>query len=51
MLSHARDRAVGHYRRSMGQDSRDDEVDLLIDAWAQRLPGVDLTQLKTQLQL
>ena len=29
----------------MPDSSRDDEVDLLIDAWSQRLPDVDLTPL------
>ncbi|MFH8251920.1 MarR family winged helix-turn-helix transcriptional regulator [Microbacterium sp. B2969] len=30
---------------------RDDEVDLLIDAWSQRLPGVDLTPLDVMSRL
>lgn len=35
----------------MPHDARDDEVDLLIDAWAQRLPGVDLTPLDVMSRL
>jgi DNA-binding MarR family transcriptional regulator len=35
----------------MADDARDDEVDLLIDAWAQRLPDVDLTPLDVMSRL
>jgi DNA-binding MarR family transcriptional regulator len=33
------------YGRGVTVDNTDDEVDLLIDAWAQRLPHIDLTPL------
>ncbi|WP_235038074.1 MarR family winged helix-turn-helix transcriptional regulator [Microbacterium sp. 18062] len=35
----------------MTADNTDDEVDLLIDAWAQRLPHVDLTPLDVMSRL
>jgi len=35
----------------VSDDRRDDEVDLLIDAWAQRLPDVDLTPLDVMSRL
>jgi DNA-binding MarR family transcriptional regulator len=34
-----------------GGDTRDDEVDLLIDVWSQRLPDVDLTPLDVMSRL
>jgi len=33
------------------RDDRDDEVDLIIDAWSRRLPGVDLTPLDVMSRL
>lgn len=35
----------------MASDARDDEVDLLIDAWSRRLPDVDLTPLDVMSRL
>ncbi|MER7797498.1 MarR family transcriptional regulator [Microbacterium sp. NPDC096154] len=35
----------------MPSDARDDEVDLLIDAWSRRLPDVDLTPLDVMSRL
>ncbi|MGP3534674.1 MarR family winged helix-turn-helix transcriptional regulator [Microbacterium sp. RD1] len=35
----------------MVSDDRDDEVDLLIDAWSERLPDVDLTPLDVMSRL
>lgn len=39
------------YVRHVAPADRDDEVDLLIDAWSQRLPGVDLTPLDVMSRL
>ncbi len=39
------------YGRGVADDSRDDEVDLLIDAWSGRLPDVDLTPLDVMSRL
>lgn len=39
------------YGRIMTSSDRDDEVDLLIDAWSRRLPDVDLTPLDVMSRL